>query len=259
MRVPIRIIGIVTSIFWIFLIIFAFSAVYSIKDMQFSLGEPGATPTQDNNILLTFPVSVTNTGYYDLTSFNVSMRISDTNGSEVTSGSTFIPVVAPGQTINTTHSMELNVTGLLEANQDLLFNDSNWNVNEIVSMSAAEVVPIRASSNLSMPWGAPLYDLLFGPLETDRYNSSHLRVAIPMSFENHAFFNLTGTVKTRIYSNDNSFVGKCQINLEALEHSPFKGKLEFILPSRTISNIRLEALFETQFFTYGPMVIDFGS
>ena len=97
MRVPIRIIGIVTSIFWIFLIIFAFSAVYSIKDMQFSLGEPEATPTQDNNILLAFPVSVTNTGYYDLASFNVSMRIMDNNGSEVTRGSTLIPVVAPGQ------------------------------------------------------------------------------------------------------------------------------------------------------------------
>jgi hypothetical protein len=259
MRIPIRIIGIITSVFWIFLILFAFTAVYSMKDMQYSLGDLETAINQDNDLLVSFPVSVTNTGYYNLASFNISMKILNNNGSEVARGSTLIPLVAQGQTVNTTHTMKLNVTDLLLTDRDLLFNDSSWSINEVVSMDAAEVIPVRASSNLSLPWGAPLHNLIFGPLTTEWYNQSHIRVLIPISFENHAYFNLTGTVKARIYDNDNLPVGKCQINLDVSQYSAYKGKLEFYLPSRTVSNIHCEALLETRFFTYGPMVIDLGT
>ena len=259
MRIPIRIIGIITSVFWIFLILFAFTAVYSMKDMQYSLGDLETAINQDNELLVSFPVSVTNTGYYNLASFNISMKILSNNGSEVARGSALIPLVAQGQTVNTTHTMKLNVTDLLLTNRDLLFNDSSWSINEVVSMDAAEVIPVRASSNLTLPWGAPLHNLIFGPLTTEWYNQSHIRVLIPISFENHAFFNLTGTVGARIYYNSNLPVGECQINLDAPQNSPYKGKLEFYLPSRTVSNIHCEALLETRFFTYGPMVIDLGT
>jgi hypothetical protein len=259
MRIPIRIIGIITSVFWIFLILFAFTAVYSMKDMQYSLGDLATAVNQDNDLLVSFPVSVTNTGYYNLASFNISMQVLNNNGSEVARGSTLIPLVAQGQTVNTTHTMKLNVTDLLLTDRDLLFNDSSWSIYEVVSMEAAEVIPVRASSNLSLPWGAPLHNLIFGPLTTESYNQSHMRVLIPLSFENRAFFNLTGTVKAGIYDNGNLLVGKCQINMEAPQNSPYKAKLEFYVPSRTVSNIRCEALIETRFFTYGPMVIDLGT
>lgn len=259
MRIPIRIIGVITSIFWIFLILFAFTAVYSMKDMQYSLGDLETATTQDNELLLSFPVSVTNTGYYDLASFNISMKILNASGSEVARGATLIPRVPQGQTVNTTHAMKLNITNLLATNQDLLFNDSYWSINEVVSMNAAEVVPVIASSNLSLQWGAPLHNLFFGPPTTELYNQSHVRVLIPVSFENHSFFNLTGTVKTRILDDNNSVIGKYQIYFDSPQHSPYKGKLEFYVPTRTASNVRCEALIQTQFFTYGPMVINLGT
>jgi hypothetical protein len=259
MRIPIRIIGIVTSIFWIFLILFALTAVYSMKDMQYSLGDLETAINQDNDLLVSFPVSVTNTGYYNLASFNISMKILNNTGSEVAQGSTLIPLIPQGQTINTTHTIKVNVTDLLQTNPDLLFNDSSWSINEAVSMDVAEVIPVRASSNSSLPWGAPLHNLIFGPLTTEWYNLSHLRVLIPISFENHAFFNLSGTVKARIYGNGNLPVGNCQIGLDAPQYSSYQGNLEFYVPLMTASDIRCEALFETRFFTYGPMVVDLGS
>ena len=230
-----------------------------MKDMQYSLGDLETAINQDNDLLVSFPVSVTNTGYYNLASFNITMQVLNNNGSEITRGSTIIPLVAQGQTVNTTHTMKLNVTDLLLTNRDLLFNDSSWSIYEVVSMEAAEVIPVRASSNLSLPWGAPLHNLILGPPTTESYNQSHIRVLIPISFENRAFFNLTGTVKARIYESGNLLVGKCQVNLDAPQNSPYKAKLEFYLPSRTVSNIRCEALIETRFFTYGPMVIDLGT
>jgi hypothetical protein len=259
MRIPIRIIGIITSVFWIFLILFAFTAVYSMKDMQYSLGDLKTAINQDNDLLVSFPVSVTNTGYYNLASFNISMQVLNNNGSEVTRGSTIIPLVAQGQTVNTTHTMKLNVTDLLLTDRELLFNDSSWSIYEVVSMEAAEVIPVRASANLSLPWGAPLHNLIFGPPTTEWYNQSHMRVLIPIRFENHAFFNLTGTMKARIYDNGNVLVGKSQINFDVPQNSPYKGELEFYVPSRTVSNIHCEALVETPFFTYGPMVMDLGT
>ncbi len=259
MRIPVRIIGIITSVFWIFLILFAFTAVYSMMDIQYSMGDLEVATAQDNMLLLSFPVSVTNTGYYDLASFNISMKILNANGSEVARGSTPIPRVPQGQTVNTTHTVKLNMTDLLATNQDLLFNDSYWSINEVVSIYAAGVIPVLASSNFSLPWGAPLHNLFFGPLTTEFYNQSHIRVLIPFSFENNAFFNLTGTVKARIFSDGDLVIGKCQINLDAPRYSPFKGKLEFYVPSGTVSNIYCEALLETQFFTYGPMVINVGT
>jgi hypothetical protein len=259
MRIPIRIIGIITSVFWIFLILFAFTAVYSMKDMQYSLGDLETAISQDNELLVSFPVSVTNTGYYNLASFNISMQVLNNNGSEVTRGSTIIPLVAQGQTVNTTHTMKLNVTDLLLTDRELLFNDSSWSIYEVVSMDAAEVIPVRASANLSLPWGAPLNNLIFGPLKTESYNQTHMRVLIPIRFENHAFFSFTGTVKARIYDNGNLLVGKSQINLDAPQHSPYKGELEFYLPARAVSSIHCEALLETPFFTYGPMVMNLGT
>lgn len=259
MRLPIRIIGIATSVIWIFLIIFAVSAMYSMQDIQFNLGTPEVTTTPDNDLLLSFPMYVMNTGLYNIANLNLTTEVFNRNGSEVAWGSTLIPIVPHGQAVNTTHTMSLNVTGLLQSNLDLLFNDSTLSVNENVSMNAAEVVPVQASSFLDVPWGAPLSNLAFGTPETSIYNASHLRVVVPVSFENHAFFNLTGTLNARISSSVPQFVSRCQVNLNAPQNSPYKMRLEFYVPIQTTQSIHLEVFFRTQFFKYGPVVIDFGT
>lgn len=259
MKLPIRIIGIAISVVWIFLIIFAVSAMYLMQDMQFNLGAPEMTTAPDNDLLLSFPMYVMNPGLYNIANLNLTTEVFDKNGSEVAWGSTLIPIIPHGQAVNTTHVMSLNVTGLLQSNLDLLFNDSTLSINENVSMSAAEVVPVKASSFLDIPWGAPLNKLTFGIPETSIFNSSHLRVVVPVSFENHASFNLTGTLNARIYSSGPQFVSRCQVNLNVPQNSPCKMNLEFDVPIQTTQSIHLEVFFKTQFFNYGPVVIDFGS
>ena len=46
-----------------------------MKDMQYSLGDLETTINQENELLISFPVSVTNTGYYNLASFNIFMKM----------------------------------------------------------------------------------------------------------------------------------------------------------------------------------------
>jgi hypothetical protein len=255
-------IGIAISVVWIFLIIFAVSAMYSMQDMQFKLGAPEITTTPDNEFSLSFPLYVMNPGLYNIANLNFTTQVFSRNGSEVAWGSTLVPIIPRGQAVNTTHIMSLNLTGLLQNNMDLLLNDSTLNVNENASMSAAEVVPVKASSSFYLPWGAPLDNLTFSTPETSVYNASYMRVVVPVSFENHAFFNLTGTLNARI-SNISSvvpnFLSSCKVNLNVPQNSPCRVNLEFEIPIQTTPSIHLEVFFKTQFFKYGPVVIDFGS
>jgi hypothetical protein len=258
MTIITKIISIAASILWIFLIIFFTSAIYSMKDIQFNLGQPQISTIEENELLLSFPLTVTNTGFYRLEHFNVSTNIF-ANGSEVARGLTIIPVIVEGQMINTTHDMRLNVSDLLLTSKDLLLTDTELRVNETVSMSAAAAVPVQAFSYFSIPWGAPLHNLTLGIPELATYNSTHLLVNIPFSFENHAFFDLTGSVKAAIYSNTNLLIGKGQTAIQVSQRSQYQGDLELYIASSTISRAHVEVVLVTQFFEYGPLVIDYGA
>lgn len=258
MKVPIRMIGIATAVFWVFLIIFSASALYSMKDIQFSLGQPQTSPTDDHELLFSFPVYIVNTGYYNLAQLNLSTKILDQGGLTIAQGSTFIPVIGHGETTNATHNMKLNLTDLLRTSQSLLFNDSELMVNTVVNVKAAEVIPVQASSNSSMPWGAPLYSLMVGTPEPATYNATHTRVTVPISFENHAFFDLAGTVQVFACDSANAYLTKSEASIQAPQRSPYKRKIELYVPLTAARGTRLEVFFVTQFFNYGPLVISFG-
>jgi hypothetical protein len=230
-----------------------------MKDIQFSLGQPQIRIIENSELLFSFPLSLTNTGFYDLRHFNLSTGVTNKDGSEVARGFTLIPFIAQGETINATHDMKLNATALLDSNQDLLLNDSELRVNETVIMNAAEVVPIQASSYLSVPWGAPLYNLMVSTPEALVYNATHLLTSIKFSFENHAFFGFTGSLRIRMYSDAEVPIGGGQTAIEASPRSPYFGNLEIYTASRTLSRVHIEVLLTTQFFKYGPLEIFYGS
>ncbi len=259
MRVPIRIIGIATSAIWAFLIIFMVTAIYSMKDVRLNIGQFQNSMTQDNQLLLSFPISIVNTGFYNLAQFNISTLVLSANGSMLAKGSTFIPIVVHDRTVNVTHDLTLNLTDLLLANRDMLFDDTELSTNMTVSMRAAEAIPILASSNISIPWGAPLYNLHIGNPEFSIYNATHSRVLVPLSFENHAFFSLTGNVQLHVYNSANVQVTQITMDFNVLEHSPYKGNVELYIPSGTTSRVHFEMFFTFPFLNYGPLVVPYGN
>jgi hypothetical protein len=255
MKVPIRIIGIATSVFWVFLIVFSASALYSMKDIQFRLGEPRTSTTDDNELLFSFPVYIVNTGYYNLAQLNVSTKILNQSGLMITQGYTSIPLIRAGATINATHNMRLNLTDLSENNQDLLFYDSELMVKVMVNMKAAEVIPVQASYNSSIQWGAPLHNLKVGTIQPEEFNATHALVTIPVSFENHAFFDLTGTVQVYVYSQTNARLATVQAGIQAPQHSSYAETLELYIPLTASNGTRLEVFLVTPLFSLGPLVI----
>ncbi len=264
MKVPIRAIGIAMSIFWIFLIVFSVSAFYSLKDIELEFGEPQISLISSDSVLFSFPIVVVNKGYYGLASLNVSTGIFGVENRTIGWGFSFIPIIGRGEAVNTTHNLELNLTGLLQSYPDFFFNDTKLEVNRTVSMRAAEVIPIQVSSNNSIDWGAPLYNFTLGTpkFEAPTFPSRMTRwkVVLPMSFENHAFFDLTGTVHMRMYNSTNLCIGEEQIAIESSQSSIYCGNAEFYIPAAGLTEDgHFELFFTASFFSYGPLVVPYGS
>ena len=256
MKIPIRMIGIATTIFWILLIGFFVSAVYSVKDLKFSLGEPEIDVTSNNKILFSLPMTIDNEGYYNIGAFNVTTKIVDEEGVIVTQGFTFISVIKKGEEIATTHNMTIDIDELLKNNQDCLFNDTELEIHETISMEIAEVIPVQASMNVSMPWGAPLYNFTVGEVEYTTFNQTHMQIVVPISFENHALFDLNGSIQIYMYNSTNVLLGEGETTLEAQQNSFYQGYIELTIPTTEISeNGYFEIYFATPFFNYGPLVI----
>ena len=259
MRISIRMISIATTVFWIFLIGFFVSAVYSIKDVRFDLQEPQIGLTSENKILFSLPITIDNKGFYNIGSFNVTTEISDKDGFIITRGSTFIPVIERSRQIVATHNMTIDIDDLLQNNQDYLFNDTKLQVHETVSLELAEVIPVQASMNLSVPWGAPLYNFALGEIKYTTCNLTHITVTVLISFENHAFFDLTGSIQIQMYNSTNILVGEGQTTIAASQNAPYRERLQLTVHTEGITNSGyFEAYFSTPLFNFEPLVIPYG-
>jgi hypothetical protein len=257
MRIPIRMISIATTFFWIFLIVFLVSAVYSVKDVRFDFGEPQIGLTSDNRILFSLPITIDNKGYYNIGCFNLTTEILDREGFRITRASTFIPVIEKDRQVMATHNVTIDINDL-QNSQDYLFNDTELEVCETVSIKLAEVIPVQASTNLSMPWGAPLYNFTLGKIEYAGLNGTHMTVTVPISFENHASFDLTGSIQMSMYNSISSLVSEGQTKIETPQNTQYYGHIELNVPAIGITeNGYFKVYFLTPFFEFGPLVIPY--
>lgn len=264
MNIPVRMIGIATTIFWVFLIIFSLTAVYSVKDLQFSFGEPQLNMTPDNTAVFSLPVNILNRGYYDLHDFNVTTGVRDQQGTLITQGSTFIPLIGKNEPMTILHNVTISIDDLLQHSQEYLFNDTVLNVDASVGINLVQLIPAQASGNFTIPWGAPLYNLAVGSPSYSMVNSTHFRASVPISFENHAFFDVTGNLRVRMFDDANTQIGRGQTTITAYQHSSFSDYVDVlfqapsvIAPTPSFSG-HLEITIRTPLFNYGPLVIPYG-
>lgn len=255
-------IGIASTFFWIFLIGFAVSAALSVKDLNFSFGEPQIEVTEDSNVVFSLPIILTNRGLYSIRSFDISTRISDLNGYVVAEGSTSVPVIGRDEEVIAFHNITIDVDDVLQRNQNCLFNDTEFRINEKLSLTVAEVVPVRAVLNHTMLWGAPLYNLTIGSPQIEVYNLTHLRGTVPISFENHAMFDLAGAIQVHVYDNAGLLTSVEESALNVGQHSFYNEAMDFFIPYslsvRAIPSGHIEVYIRTLLFNYGPVRINYG-
>ena len=263
MNVPIRMLGIATSIFWIMLIAFIALAAYSVKDLNFDFGEPQFAIAPDGEFTFSLPVYIDNRGYYSLKEFHLSTVFSDAEGVKISRDSTFVPVIPHGESTTIVHNVTLSMDRLLERGEQYLFNDNDLNVSVTAGLNFAELLPAQISMNFTLPWGAPFYNFALGEPSYGWLDSTHAVVAVPMSFENHALFDIAGNIRIELYDSVNSLLGESQTVVYVPQQSTYEGEAEFSVPldaasSSTAQNGHFNVYFDIGLAEYGPLVISYG-
>ncbi|MEM0095653.1 MAG: hypothetical protein QW660_03345 [Candidatus Bathyarchaeia archaeon] len=261
MDVSIRMISAASTVFWILLVGFFASAVYSVKDLHLSLGEPRLSLTTDGHAIISIPINIENMGYYNLGSFNIATKVADLNGAKITEGSTSVPIVERGSKITVLHNLTFSTSVLSESCIHYLFNDSSFMVTAKISLKLAETIPVQALSNFTVPWGAPFYNFQLGQPTIEPVNFTHLEITVPISFENHAPIDINGEVSLYMYNSEAILVGRGESKIAAPQGNLYTGSiLLYVQSSETPEKGAFEVYFSTQFMSYGPLVIpyDFG-
>jgi hypothetical protein len=217
------------------------------QGLQF--GEP-STSVQGGTLAVSLPLMFGDTGLYDIADFNITTLIKDSYGLSISESSTFIPVI-PRASHNLTVELDmlLNPSQMATGNLAyLLFNDTDLTVDAFLKLNFARAIPIELSTNISMPWGAPLYGLSIDNISVTMLSPASFRAFVPLSYENHAFFDLDGTVELQLIDNAGNELGTSTADL-----LPRGGRISFsIVVSNPQRIARARLFFNTSYFDYGP-------
>jgi hypothetical protein len=152
---------------------------------------------------------------------------------------------------------------LLQKDEQYLFNDAELVASVTAGLDFAELLPAKLSTNVTCPWGAPLYNFMLGQPAYNRFNSTHSRATVLMSFENHAAFDFNGNIRVKLYDSGNSLLGESHTAFNVLRNSRYVEDLKFYVPLNVASlsaarSGHFNVYFSTPFFEYGPLVIPYG-
>jgi hypothetical protein len=262
MNVSIRMLGIATSIFWIMLIAVVALAAYSVKDLSFDFGEPRFIIAPDGEVTFSLPLYIDNRGYYSLKEFHLLTVFSDAEGAEISRDNTYVPIIPQGENTTILHNVTLSMVSLLEEGEQYLFNDNDLHVSVTAGLNFAELLPAQISTNFTFPWSAPFYNFALGEPSYEQFDLTQVTRAVPMSFENHAAFDIAGNIRIELYDQVDSLLCESQTLVYAPQHSAYEGEVEFDVPLSALSlsaaqNGHFNFYFSIGLVENGPLVIPY--
>lgn len=258
MKQTIRALGWATYVLWLVVIVFTVTAVYSAFQLGVDFGEP-RTSTSEGTMTMSLPFSVDNKGFYDISDLNITTFIQERNAALVSNSTTIIPLISSGNKVDATHNISITLDKMTSASLSrLLFYDTEFDVDMSFGLRYAGVIPLKFSTNSTMTWGAPLYNLAIGDIIVNEYNTTHARAILPISFENHSFFNLNGTMRTEILNTLNQQVGVAATSINVPTGSGYSTSLEMLVSTGYGVFKEARLYFDTSVFSYGPVVMSIG-
>jgi hypothetical protein len=199
------------------------------------------------------PFSITNNGYYELADLNLTTRVTDSTGTVVDLTETFVPSIPQGTTVNASHTFPIDLDAILSLDRiPLLLNDSSFNVEIFAGLNFALAVPVQISMNATIPWGAPFAHFSVGRISVFPHNSTHGEASIPVSFENHAIIDITGTLKLEFYNDSNEHIASGMTAISVAPQQSYSDSLLVYTRQQDISKLTssgsIHMIFETPVF-----------
>ena len=248
-----------TIILWICFISLISTIVYSAANVRVKI-EEAKTFTEDNKLILAIPFTIINNGLHDISNLNFTTLITDKENQLLAKSVDLIDIIPKNEKTTIWHNISLNIQEIIN-DQNYIFEDSNFTLLNNVSLNFAGVVPFTASNNLTMPWGAPLYNFTVGEPNFQVVNTTTSIASFNVSFENHSpYINLEGSLKIEIFNENEEPLGMTYETISVPSNSFYEKTLSVYVETQKItSSGHINLTFETSTFSFGPLVIPYGS
>lgn len=245
-------------ILWLCFASLIFTVVYSILNINVELGE-AQTFIENGNIIWATPIVIKNAGLYDIYDLNMTTVIMDVNGTILIRNSSFVDVIPKERESRIWHNISISIEEITNY-QSYLFQDSNFTLLQAIGLNFAKILPFTASSNLTVPWGAPLYNFSVSEPSFEVVNATHSKAALNVSFENHSFYiHLIGTIKIEILNENGVTIGEIYESIDVPTNSSYNKRIEVLVKVDEITPSGIiKITFETSTFSFGPLVIAYG-
>ncbi len=253
MKIPTKMLSIITIIIWIIIILFSITIVLSAMNLDVNIGEIQMSPSS-KGIKFNAPFSINNEGYYELADLNLTTRVTDIQGTILDLTETYIPSISQGSTINESHTISIDLDVIRSMDLiPLLVNDSSFNLEIFVKLNFAKVIPTQLSTNITIPWGAPLAKFSVGDIFVSSFNLTHDEASIPVSFENHAIMDIQGRLQLDVYNENNEYIMSGESIIVAPSQQFYSEEIKsypLIQDSLKFTNHgRIRIIFETPMFS----------
>jgi len=248
-------------ILWLIVIVFTITAVYSASQLGVDFNDQPRTSTSGAIMTLQLPFSMDNKGLYDISDLNLTTILKDNNGTLVSKSSTVVRLISSGNRVDTTHNISISLENMTSTSLSrLLFYDADLDADMSLALKYARVIPLEISTNIKnfTQWGAPLYNLAVGNVAVEPHNTTLERAILPLSFENHSFFTLNGTVRTEIINTLNQVVGGATTPINATPQRSYVIPLVVLVSAGYGSFKEARLYFDNSVFSYGPVVMPIG-
>ncbi|MEM2419919.1 MAG: hypothetical protein QXL38_02915 [Candidatus Bathyarchaeia archaeon] len=241
MRLTIKALGWIIILLWIVTLALPVSVAFSLMKLAEgrNLGVQEPTFTLSNgNIFINMPVYVNNTGFYDISEAGVKIRIGKADKT-IAVMSKDLPNIPAGQMVNTSCILTASLTEIFQKDRTLLTEDANLNVNATLHFKVAYAIAFNIAQNFSTHWGAPLHNLTY----ILAYNGTTHLFSFSISFNNHAFFPLSGPLEIRLYNSSNYEIGKASLYLDVPSGGSFQKNVNMTVDLLGVTNRILIRLF----------------
>ncbi len=191
---------------------------------------------------------------------NITATVTDHDQSLLSTSTTFVPLIPRGSSIDTAHNVSLSLDDVAFKAQSYMFNDTGFNVDLSAKLNFAHAIPFQISMNMTVPWGAPLYNFSTGQISYNFLNFTHQEAVVPISFENHSpYFSVDGFIEVEIYNDNAELLGLSTSDLNVPSHSSHDGQVAIVVDiSRITGRGEVHFYFETSVLSFGPVVMPYG-
>jgi len=224
----------------------------------------GEMSLDQDGLQVSMPFVVNNTGVFPMSNIKQSISVSDSSGTVITENEILIPVVPEGTHVQENQRLTLSIDDfLVEERSHFLVRDAEFRMDMSLSLTYAGLMTFSIDlPNTTIPWFAPFHDLSTDrPLVAMVHNSTHRRIRVQLSYENHLPLQVKG-VRLVLLNEGDERLTEGVFDVVYPQLTSVVDEFDIFIPVDDIWRLSDEGIIQVTFMTpereIGPVEIEYG-